>query len=154
MTAERSNGGNAVIDLDGSLQFVNEAWIEMHGYKTKDELIGKQLSLFHTKGQMKTNVTLLLEEVKRCGQLEGTVEHIKSDGTVFPTQTKMILVSDEAGKATGIIIFAADIGQRTKLQETMVENLKQVKCFSERITRLQRLFGECLEVEEYLAEQT
>jgi len=154
MIAEQTNEGIIVVDLDGSLRFVNEAWVEMHGYKTKDELIGKQLSLFHTKEQMKTDVTPLLEETKRCGQLEGTVEHIKSDGTVFPTQTKMILVKDEPGKATGLIVFAVDIGQLKKLQETTVENLKRSKHLSERITRLRKLFGECLEVGEYLAEQT
>jgi PAS domain S-box-containing protein len=154
MIAEQANEGIVVVDLDGSLRFVNEAWVEMHEYKTKDELIGKQLSLFHTKEQMKTDVIPLLEETKRCGQVECTVEHIKSNGTVFPAQTKMILVEDEAGKATGLIVFAADIGQHTKLQETTVENLKQVKHLSERITRLRKLFGECLEVGEYLAEQT
>jgi len=153
MIAEQANEGIVVVDLDGSLRFVNEAWAGMHGYKTKDELIGKQLSLFHTKEQMKTDVIPLLEETKRCGHLEGTVEHIKSDGTVFPAQTKMILVGDEADEATGLIVFAADVDQRTKLQETTVGNLKRVKHLSERITRLRKLFIECLEVGECLAEQ-
>jgi PAS domain S-box-containing protein len=154
MIAERSNEGIVVIDLDGGVQFVNEAWIEMHEYKTKDKLIGKHLSLFHTKEQMKTDVTPLLEKTKRCGQLEGTVEHIRSDGTVFATQTKMILLGDEAGKATGFIVFAGDIDQCTKLQETTAENLKRVKHLSMRITQLRKMFGECQKVGEYLAEQT
>jgi PAS domain S-box-containing protein len=154
MIAEQVNDGIVVVDSDGCLRFVNEAWVVMHGYKTKDELIGRQLSLFHAKEQMKTDVTALLEEAKRCGQSEGTVEHIKSDGTVFPAQTKIVLVRDEAGNATGLIIFAADIGQRTKLQETTVENLKRAKHLSEQIIRLRKLLGECLEIGEYLAEQT
>jgi PAS domain S-box-containing protein len=154
MIAEQANEGIVVVDLDGSLRFVNEAWAGMHGYKTKDELIGKQLSLFHTKEQMKTDVIPLLEETKRCGQLEGTVEHVKNDGTVFPAQTKMILVVDEAGEAIGLIVFAADVDQHTKLQETTVENLKRVKHLNERITRLRKQLGECLEAGEYLAEQT
>jgi PAS domain S-box-containing protein len=141
MIAEQANEGIVVVDLDGSLRFVNEAWAGMHGYKTKDELIGKQLSLFHTKEQMKTDVTPLLEETKRCGQLEGTVEHVKNDGTVFPAQTKMILVVDEAGEAIGLIVFAADVDQHTKLQETTVENLKRVKHLNERITRLRKQLG-------------
>jgi len=154
MIAEQAKEGIVVVDLDGSLRFVNEAWAGMHSYKTKDELIGKQLSLFHTKEQMKTDVIPLLEETKRCGHLEGTVEHIKSDGTVFHAQTKMILVGDEAGEATGLIVFAADVDQRTKLQETTVGNLKRIKHLSERITRLRKLFGECLEAGECLEEQT
>ena len=154
MIAEQANEGIVVIDLDGSLEFVNEAWAGMHGYKTKDELIGKQLSLFHTKEQMKTDVKALLEETKRSGHLESTVEHIKSDGTVFPAQTKMILVADEAGEATGLIVFASDVGQLIKQQEAAIGNLKRVKHLSEKITRLRKLFDECLDVGECLAEQT
>ena len=115
MIAEQANDGIVVVDSDGCLRFVNEAWAGMHGYKTKDELVGRQLSLFHTKEQMESDVTALLEETKRCGQSEGAVEHIKSDGTVLPAQTKIVLVRDEAGKATGFIVFATDIGQRTEL---------------------------------------
>ena len=154
MIAERSNEGIVVVDLDGSLRFVNDAWVEMHGYKTKDELVGTQLSIFHVKGQMKSDVTSLLKETKRCGQKEDAVEHIKSDGTVFPTRTKMILVKDELGKASGFIVFATDIGQCTKLQETTFENIERVKDLSKRITRLRKLFSECREVGEFLAEQT
>jgi len=152
--AQQAKEGIAVFDLDGSIQFVNEVWVQMHGYETKDKLIGKQLRLFHTKEQMKTDVTPFLEETKHCGQLERTVEHVRSDGTVFSAQTKMILVRDEAGKATELIVFAADTGQREKLQETTAENLKRVKQLSQRITKLRKLFGECMETGQYLAEQT
>jgi PAS domain S-box-containing protein len=153
LIAQQTKEGIAVIDLDGSIQFVNEAWIEMHGYKTAGELIGKQLSLFHTKEKMKTDVIPLLEKTERAGRSEGTVEHVRSDGTAFPMQTKMILVKDDSGNATGLIVFVADIGKCTKLQETAAENLKQIKHFSERIIQLQKLFAECLEVAEYLSEQ-
>jgi PAS domain S-box-containing protein len=154
MAAEKANEGIAVADLDGSLLFLNNAWCGMHGYKSKDELIGKQLSLFHTKEQMKTDVIPLLEKTKRCGQIEGTIEHVKSNGIVFATQTKMISVGDGAGKATGFIIFAANIDQSPKLKDTTVENLKQIKHLSARIAQLRTLFGECRGIGECLAEQT
>lgn len=152
--AEKANEGIAVADLDGSLLFLNEAWCGMHGYKSKDELIGKQLSLFHTKEQMKTHVIPLLEKTKQCGQIEDTIDHIKSDETVFATQTKIISVGDGSGKATGFIIFAANINQSPKLKDKTVENLKQIKHWSERIAQLQELFGEFREIGECLAEQT
>ena len=154
MAAEKVNEGIAVVDLNGSLLFLNEAWCGMHGYKSKDELVGKQLSLFHTKEQMKTDVIPLFEKTKRCGQVEGTIEYIKSNGSVFATQTKVISVRDEAGKAAGFIIFAANIDQSPKLKDKTIENLKQIKHLSERIARLRKLFGECREIGECLAEQT
>jgi PAS domain S-box-containing protein len=152
--AEQADEGIAVVDLDSSIWFVNEAWAWMHGYKTNDELIGKQLNIFHTEEQMESGVIPLFEEAKRCGQIEGTVEHIKGDGTVFPAQTKMILVEDEASNTNGLIIFATDIRQHTMLQEATVENLERVKYLSERMTQFQKLLGECLEAGESLANQT
>jgi len=152
--AEQTNEGIVVVDSDSSLRFVNEAWAWMHGYKTKEELIGKQLSIFHTEEQIEADVIPLFEKVKHDGQIEGTVEHIKSDGTVFPTQTKMILVEDEAGNTSGVIVFAANIRQHTILQEATVENLERVKHLSERIIQFQKLLGECLEAGECLAKQT
>jgi PAS domain S-box-containing protein len=154
MAAEKANEGIAVADLDGNLLFLNEAWCGMHGYKSKDELIGKQLGLFHTNEQMKTGLNPLLEKTKCCGQIEETVEHIKNDGVVFPTQTKMILVEDESGKAAGFIIFAANISQSTRLKDTTIENLKQIKHLSDRIAQLRKLFGECREIGECIEEQT
>ena len=152
--AEQTNEGIVVIDSDSNLQFVNETWAWMHGYETKDELIGKELSIFHTEEQIKSNVIPLFEKIKSCGQIEGTVEHIKSDGTMFPTQTKMILVEDEAGNTNGIIILAANIQQHKILQEATVENLERAKHLSERIIQFQKLLGECLEAGECLAKQT
>ena len=154
MAADKTNEGIVLADLVGSLLFVNEAWCGMHGYKSKDQLVGKKLSLFHTKEQMKTDVIPLLEKTKHCGQTEETVEHISSNGTVFPTQTKMILVEDGAGKAAGFIIFAANIGQSPKPKYATVDNLKQIKHLSKRIAQLRKLFGECREIGECLTEQT
>ena len=154
MAAEKANEGIAVVDLDGSLLFVNEAWCEMHGYKSKDELIGKQLSIFHTKEQMKTNVIPLLAETRQSGRTEGTIGHIKSNGTVFVTQTEMISVGDGTGKAAGFIVFAANISQSLKLRDMTVYNLKQIKHLSERIAQLRSLFGEFRQIGECLAERT
>jgi len=152
--ADQTNEGIVVVDLDSGLQFVNEAWALMHGYKTKDKLIDKQLSIFHTTEQMKSDVIPLFEKTKNYGQIEGTVEHIKCDGTVFPTKTKMILIEDEDGNANGFIIFAASIRQHTILREATVENLKRIEQLNDRITRFQKLLGECLEAGEFLAKQT
>jgi hypothetical protein len=66
----------------------------------------------------------------------------------------MILVKDEVDNTNGIVIFAADVQQHTILQEATIENLKRIEQLSELVTQFQKLFGECLEAGEYLAEQT
>jgi len=152
--AEKTNEGIAVADLNGNLLFLNETWSEMHGYKSKDELIGKHLNVFHTKEQMKTNVIPLFEKTKRYGQVDEIVEHVKSNGTVFTTQTRMISVRDETSRTTGFIIFTADMRQSPKFKDTMVKNLKEIRHLSERIAQLRKLFSECHGIGKCLAEQT
>ena len=48
---EQSIDGIAESSLEGTIRFVNHAWVEWNGYKTIEPL-GKNLSIFHTKDQM------------------------------------------------------------------------------------------------------
>ena len=71
VVAELAMEGIIVVDLDGAIQFINMAWATMHGYEDSKELIGKQISIFHTNKQMKTDVIPFIEEVKHRGRLAG-----------------------------------------------------------------------------------
>ncbi len=107
--AERSDDGIVVIDIHGALRFVNSVCARMHGYQTTDELIGKQISVFHTDHQMKADVIPFIKEVKRRGQLAGPVERMRSDGTVFTAQMKMTTTRDREGETIGLIVFVEDV---------------------------------------------
>jgi capsular exopolysaccharide synthesis family protein len=98
--------GIAIIDLSGTVRFANFLWSIMHGHSTTDELFGKPFSIFHTKEQMETDVTPLMEEVKFRGKIEGPIEHVRSDGVIFSTQTKMVSVKDEQGNIIALAVFA------------------------------------------------
>ena len=133
--AEGAREGIVVFDLNGVVQFVNTAWAAMHEYKTADELVGKQISAFHTQGQVKADLNPLIQETKRRGRSTCAVEHMRADGATFPTQMKMIVLKDEKGKAIGFIVIITDITERKRLEETATETTKQGK---EQIEQLQR----------------
>jgi capsular exopolysaccharide synthesis family protein len=101
-------GGLAITDIGMTVRFVNPMWAAMHGYNTTDELVGKHISIFHTKDQMETDVIPLMEEVKHRDQLTGLVEHIRSEGTVFVTNTRIISAKDEDGNVIAFVVFAMD----------------------------------------------
>ena len=105
---EQVADGIVVIDLAGNIRFVNPAWAAIHGYSATDELIGKDISVFHTEEQMRTLVADFIEETKHRGQLAGQIEHLRSDGTVFYSQTKMTTAKDKKGKTVGLVVFAID----------------------------------------------
>ena len=103
---EQAADGIAVVDSSGVIRFVNFSWAAMHGYNATDGLIGQHISAFHTKEQMAKDVHPFIEEVKRRGQLVGPIEYMRSDGTVFRSQTKMVTARDNGGKAIGLVVFA------------------------------------------------
>jgi PAS domain S-box-containing protein len=49
MITQQMDQGIAIIDPNGIICFVNMPWAKMHGYKTSNELLGKQISTFHTR---------------------------------------------------------------------------------------------------------
>ncbi len=117
--AERAREGIVVVDLNGALQYVNTAWATMHGYEAGHELIGKHISIFHTKEQMKTDVIPFMEETKSRGQLAGPVEHVRRDGTPLPTEMLMVVFKDGEGKAAGLICFATDLTEHERTKDEL-----------------------------------
>ena len=92
LAVEQSNEGIAISDLDGDLKFINNAFTVMHGY-SPEELVGKNLSIFHTPEQLPSVETANLE-LKHTGRFKGEIWHVKCDGTVFPTLMHNSLIRD------------------------------------------------------------
>ncbi len=120
-----------MFDLNGVIQFVNAAWTVTHGYKTRDELIGKKISVFHTEQQMASDVIPYIEETKQRGQFAGRLGHVRRDGTPFFTEMLMVVFNDDADRAMGLVGFATDI---TK-QERIEEELRRYRCHMEELIK-------------------
>ena len=54
--AEQASEGIATADMEGVIQYVNQAWSDMHGYDNREELVGENRSIFHTDEQIKNDV--------------------------------------------------------------------------------------------------
>jgi PAS domain S-box-containing protein len=133
--AEQAGEGVAVFHLDGTIRFANATWTAMHGYDTRHELIGKHISMFHTKEQMKSDVIPFVEEAKRKGQLIGPVEHMRRGGTPFLTEMKMIVVRDEGGKGVGLISFVTDITERKRTEKQLRQQAAALTATNEQLQR-------------------
>ncbi len=120
-----------MFDLNRVIQFVNAAWAVMHGYKTRNELIGKQISVFHTEQQMASDVITCIEETKQRGQFAGRLGHVRRDGTPFFTEMLMVVFNDDAGRALGFIGFATDITKQKRTEE----ELRRYRCHMEELIK-------------------
>ena len=121
---EQSSEGIAMSDLDGNLEYLNDAFAQMHGYSA-EELMGKNLSTFHALHQM-PSVEEANRAVKETGEFKGEIWHTRRDGTVFPTMMHNSIIRDNAGKPIGMMGALRDISDIKKAEEALHESQQQL----------------------------
>ncbi|RLD77871.1 MAG: hypothetical protein DRJ15_12675 [Bacteroidetes bacterium] len=119
---EQSTDGMAIADMQGKIIFVNKTWVSMHGYDNAEELVGKNLSIFHNKTQLKEEVEPFNLEVQKNGSHTGEVNHVRRDGTIFPTQMTSTLLRDENDIPIAMSGVATDITIRKQAEESLRES--------------------------------
>ncbi len=117
---EQSIDGIAVTDMTGSTLFLNEAWARMHGYQAP-EVLGYDLSLFHTPEQMQAQMYPLLARVREKGAGDGEVGHRKRDGSTFPAWVSATLLQDPDKGPVGIVNIVRDITRRRQAQRERLQ---------------------------------
>ncbi len=122
---EQSSEGIAITDLEGNLQYLNSAFAKKHGY-TPDELIGKNLSIFHTPQQMQF-VKDANGQLKKTGEFKGELWHLKNDGTVFPGLMHNSLIKDKGDKPIGMMGTLRDISSIKQVEKALKESQKELE---------------------------
>jgi len=130
---EQTTEGVAVAGLDGNLIFANQAWAEMHGYESGDELVGRNLSVFYSEEQLANEVRPFNRKVMQDGRHTGEVGHIRTDGTTFPLLMVTTLVRDGQGDPIAFADTATDV--------TELKCLEQQLCEAARMESVGRLAG-------------
>lgn len=110
--------GVATADLAGIVTYVNKAWADMHGFSQQD-LIGRNLNIFHSEEQLKREVNPFNDIVMRKGWHSGEVGHKHADGTLFFTQMTSTLLKDKDGRPAGYIGVAADLSEKKKVEDAL-----------------------------------
>jgi len=124
---EQASDGMAVADMSGDLLFVNEAWANMHGYQSGDELGGRNLAVFHTEEQLEKEVEPFNESVLKEGSHRGEVGHLRSDGSTFPTQMTTTLLKGPDGEPFAFVGVATDITERKRAEEFLRKSEAQLR---------------------------
>lgn len=115
--ADRAEEAIAVLDANGMVRYANAAWLRMHGREHPGEVVGKPISAFHNKEQMRGDILPFLREIGQRGQISGPVGHLHSSGTVVSTNTTMTALKGKGGELRGVIVSAMDTSQTEQLQK-------------------------------------
>ncbi|PIB36190.1 hypothetical protein BFP72_12695 [Reichenbachiella sp. 5M10] len=111
--ADKSLYGNVIANLDGSMIYVNEYFAKKHGY-SRDELIGKKLTIFHTSEQNKILIEAIPDLIKN-GHIENIeTTNVHKNGMEFPMQMSVTCINDENEHPAFIGVSAFDLSDRKK----------------------------------------
>lgn len=119
--ADNANYGVGTIGLDGNLTYVNETFAGMHGYRP-EELIGRNVSIFHTTEQMERVNQLNRQLVEQGSYSAQEVWHKKRDNTVFLALMTATAIKDEEEKILFLAATAIDITEHKRAQEAVREH--------------------------------
>jgi PAS domain S-box-containing protein len=108
--------GLVVTNLDGFIVDFNDRILEMHGFGSRDELIGKhgtELSALFERDRVIENEQTMLE-----GGSVKSNEYalLRADGSTFPVELSMSLLKDASGKPIGFVTVGRDITERKRAE--------------------------------------
>ena len=114
--------GIVVVDLSGNIIDVNQATLRLHGYSSRDELIGRNsLDLISEEsrgGAIETMMKALPEN--RGAKLEYTL--LKKDGGRADGEGSANLLRDSEGDPIGIVVVTREITERKRMEQALRES--------------------------------
>lgn len=115
---DNANFGAAIVDPGGFLAYINNYFANSHGYDP-EELLGKNLSIFHTAEQMADVSEINREAMKTGGYSALEVWHKRRNGTVFPMLMNGIIIYDKKSDPKYIAATAIDITELKRGEEQL-----------------------------------
>jgi PAS domain S-box-containing protein len=118
---ESVTDGIAVTDLKGNIVEMNQADFLLHGYATKEEMIGLPSAAFIAERD-RARIAHYLKEVFEEGSIRDVgYTLVRKDGGEFPAELSAAVLKDISGNPFGIIGIIKDITERKRAEE---ENLR------------------------------
>jgi len=117
---ESVTDGISVIDLEGIITETNQRTVEMHGFSSKNELLGKSVFELLAPREHKRMAANLKKDIKE-GAISG-VEYtlLRADGFEFPGELSTYVLKDAQGNLFGHITITKDITKQKQQNERLM----------------------------------
>lgn len=113
-----------VCDLNGNIIKCNPATLDLHGYSSRNELIGVNLFALFTQ----TDREKAIEELRKVTVLDSAknLEYtmLGRDGNGFPAELSAGAIMDSSGNPLGFVVVTKNVGDRKRLQEQLIVSEK------------------------------
>jgi PAS domain S-box-containing protein len=116
---ESVTDGISVIDLEGTITEANQRTVEMHGFSSRNELLGESVFELLAPHQ-RTKLTVDLKRTTKEGAISGAeYTLLRADGSEFPGELSTSMLKDAQDNPSGHIIIVRDITKRKEMDEAL-----------------------------------
>ena len=124
----------AIANLEGSITYINGAFLNMWGYDNEVEALDKSVLTFWQHPEAAAQVVSALQEkASWMGELIG----VKKDGSHFDAQLSASLIKNEVGEPISMMASFVDITERKRAEVALREANLQLETRLEEIQELQ-----------------
>jgi two-component system sporulation sensor kinase A len=122
-----------VADLNGNIVECNEATLRLHGFSSKDELVGKNtFELLSPKELHRASV--LMKTIWKNGSVKNVeFAYLTKDGKEFLVEASASVIKNAAGNPIGLVAIAKDITKRKKMEDELKHERDMLESVTENV---------------------
>ncbi len=114
---ESSIDGIAILDKNHRYSYLNQAHVNIYGYKTKNELIGKTWRILYDKKELKRFETEIMPSLLKNGKWKGEAVGKKKNGEYFDQELSLSILEDG-----GLICVVRNISESKRRKNLLEES--------------------------------
>lgn len=113
--------GVAMSDLDGRITYANKAVLDLWGFESRDQMIGRNIVSFWDSRE---ETAMVGEAILTVGYWRGELSARHADGTKRRLQVNAGVFTDSSGVAAGMLASFVDVTEQRKLQAQLLQAQK------------------------------
>ncbi|MFW6126388.1 MAG: PAS domain-containing protein, partial [Chloroflexota bacterium] len=118
----------AMADLEGNIAYVNPSFLDMWGYESESEVLGRPAAAFWESGEQ---ARAIVEAVFEGRGWWGELTARRRDGSLFNVELSASMVTDEEGKPICMLGSFIDISARKQAERALQESQDRLRALIE-----------------------
>lgn len=115
---ESTTDGAMITDVDGTIQAVNRAFLDITGYR-EQEVLGQNPRLLNSDRQDRGFYDGVWDAIRKTGRWEGEICNRRRSGEIFPAWEAISAIRDNKGGVTHYVAVISDISALKRADERL-----------------------------------